>query len=797
MPVTKRRLIKSVKDLNINEKEQTLLEFYKEIFDKNEELLPNDKKLLLQDYNIAEITKLSLRKSTMISKKRNRKRDFTISTNKERQINSVTDVFVNTDDEFKNISELPIDYITSTITEEQYNQQVISAIYEGKSEIFTRDWIVKDRINHNQDFVDWIDSINMAYPNIKPYKKFNLYCQQAEDWYSDNSSITDYNTIEEQELYMIQEFDRCSDNTYYFVLKYGYMKEGDSDAGRVKYNITDRHLHQRILFFLYDSGYSLMIGKPRQGGYTTAFGFCAVKSTVFQSNHFVKYIAQSQQKTVEIFEDKIKYVFSQLPEWMKPLVSNDRDQLFKLGKKEKKGDVSGINSKIEVVPPDKNAINGGAPQKVFVDEIGMIGILTEMINEARPALFWINPNTKIFEMKRQLILFGTGGATDLGKGAFEREWGRVYGLWNDRNFESGIIPLFFNWRTRVTDEEYNSEKKYYYGGGRSSSENIDLETSKIQFHQHYPSNPSDMFLTTVKTLINRDIIENMLNTIRYIPHEEKAVYGYMQPIFDTNSPVENQDVPYKIVGSEFIPCDPNDDLCTTIIKDMPDYNFRNRYYQGTDPISNDTGVSKMASAIFDSHKNTISALVNFRRQNDPKSSFLQCALLGMFYDPTRMIGVPELLEYNIGLAYSEYLLSKGIDQRLIYNTELPDIFATGANHIGIKNYGGHTKYIIYKMNELFGTYGELILIEQFWNQLKTFICKPTQKGGETWEAIDKRYFYDDALFAATYAYIASLCYPERVPTNLNDDSVQKKKYQWVKQYDENYNLKLVRTTVLR
>ena len=797
MARTRGRILKDVKDLNINFLDQEILEFYKEIYNINEELLPMDKKLLLQDYDLAEITKLSVKKATKVSKKRNQKRDFSISTNRERQVNAVTDIFIESKDSFVDISDIPIENVTETVTIDEYKESVSSAIYEGRQNIKQKDWMVTDRINHSKEFVDWIDSINLSYPDIKPYKNFNLYCQQAEDWYAENSSVTDFHTIDDQEFYMLQEYDRCSENTYYFVLKYGYMKEGDSDAGRVKYNITERHLHQRILFFMYDSGYSLMIGKPRQGGYTTAFGFCAVKSTVFQSNHFLKYIAQSDAKTVEIFEDKIKYPFSQLPEWMKPLVANERDNIFRLGKKEKKGDVSGLNSKVEVVPPNKNAINGGAPQKVLVDEIGMIGILTEMVNEARPALFWINPKTKVFEMKRQLIMFGTGGATDLGKGAFEREWNRVYGLWNDRKFESGIIPLFFNWKTRVTQEEYEKEKEYYYGGGRSSTENVDLETSKIQFHQHYPSSQADMFLTTVKTLINRDTIEDRLKSIRYIPHEKKAIHGYFQPIFDTSRPVENQDVPYKIVGSEFIPCDPNDDLATSVIKDMPDHNWINRYYQGTDPISNDTGVSKMASAIYDSATNSISALVNFRRQNDPKSSFLQCTLLGLYYDRTMTCGVPELLEYNIGLAYSEYLTAKGFDQRLIFNTELPDIFATGSNHYGIKNYGGHTKYIIYKMNELFGTYGGNINIDTFWNQLKTFICKPTQKGGETWEAIDKRYFYDDALFGSTYAYIASLCYPERIPKNTKEDSPQSKKYIWVREYDSNYNLKLVRKTVNR
>ena len=59
--------------------------------------------------------------------------------------------------------------------------------------------------------------------------------------------------------------------------------------------------------------------------------------------------------------------------------------------------------------------------------------------------------------------------------------------------------------------------------------------------------------------------------------------------------------------------------------------WRYRYFQGTDPIFSESGHSKMASAIWDSHHQTISAHVNFRVE-DYRYCYLQTLLLGLYYD---------------------------------------------------------------------------------------------------------------------------------------------------------------------
>jgi len=163
---------------------------------------------------------------------------------------------------------------------------------------------------------------------------------------------------------------------------------------------------------------------------------------------------------------------------------------------------------------------------VFVDEIGSIPILTDMVNEGRPTMFWKNPTTGKLEQKRQLILLGTG-TTGKGGGAYEKEWSRIYGLWTTKEFESGIVPIFFDWTTRCSKEEYDRQKKYYYGSRRTMDEKVDSETSRIQFHQHYPTTPRDMFIFTDKTLMSRDFIDKNLLKIRNMREDMQPVHGYL------------------------------------------------------------------------------------------------------------------------------------------------------------------------------------------------------------------------------------------------------------------------------
>jgi len=410
-----------------------------------------------------------------------------------------------------------------------------------------------------------------------------------------------------------------------------------------------------------------------------------------------------------------------------------------------------------------------------------------MVNEGLPAILWKNPETGKLELRRQLALWGTGTAKS-GGGAFEELWNKIMGLWQIGKYDVGIIPIFFDWTTRCTPQEYEEQKIKYYGK-TSKSNSTTTSRSIQQFHQHYPSTPDDMFVTTAQTLVSREFINTNISRIRNSSDKFKCQHGYFEPIFDFNSPEnERSDVPYKIIGAEWIPTDDFDPRITATIFQHPKKDWMYRYYQGTDPIASDTGASKMASAIWDKQYNTVSAIVNLREQHNPKYCYLQCMLLGLYYDTNKTTDVKELLEANIGLAYANYKELKGYWHSMLVNSELPPSLQSGnGSSVGVDNKGTRNRVIINYMTELFTSFGERIYIDTPFEQLKTFVCNITRSGNETWGSLDKKFYDDDVLFAVTYAYISAISKITLLPIEKSKDII-KNKYSYELKYDKNWNL---------
>ena len=653
-------------------------------------------------------------------------------------------------------------------------------LYDGGASISKADWKPKSVIYHDDAFVKWIDSINSGFQNMVPYKPFQMYCQQSADWMADEDNIYQYETIDQRREYAWSEIERIRENSLYFLDKYLHVKEATFDEGFMDYQSKPVH---KVMAFLFDCGYSVEMGKPRQIAATTTLGGLAVCKLVTTKNFFIKMIAQDKDKVEEIFDDKIKYPFSDLPEWMHHEVVNDRDNILALGKKSKKGKKEGVNSRMQVVAPSVSAINGGAPPLVLIDEGGYIGILGKMIKEARPTMFMEDPVTKTITMKRQIWIWGTGGEMDKKGKAYEEEYMNTLKKWQNREFEYGIIPIFFDWTTRpgITKEHYLREKQSYTVDGPDSEEKM------VQFRQTYPSIVEDMFLTSAKTLVSIAYINKRLETIRSLPHELRGETGYFEPIYDTSSPSkEHDDLPYKVIGAEFVPVPKGDPRASAKIFLHPKKDWEYRNFQGTDPIMTDNGFSNMASSVWDAYYGTLAGIVNYRDSNH-KYTFLQIMLLGIYYDPAmvnRKKGLPELVESNIGTAYIDYKDYKGFYSSLIHRSELPPQFQGGGAEIGIDNRASRTKFIIHHLHQLIEVYGDRIYIEEFWEQLRTFVCKVTDKGNETWETQDKRKYFDDVLFSTVFSYICSMCFAHRPPRSMKHKEAKvKTKYRTITRSD--------------
>jgi hypothetical protein len=79
--------------------------------------------------------------------------------------------------------------------------------------------------------------------------------------------------------------------------------------------------------------------------------------------------------------------------------------------------------------------------------------------------------------------------------------------------------------------------------------------------------------------------------------------------------------------------------------------------------------------------------------------------------------------------------------------------------------------------------------ERLFIELKTFVRKVTQSG-ETWQAQDLKYHFDDCIFATAFAYVCSLCFYGD-PINVQTNAIKAKpKYRLI--MDNNYNIKRVK-----
>ena len=646
----------------------------------------------------------------------------------------------------------------------------------GSKGVLTHEWKPNhEEFEYPKEFINWIDSINSGWQNKLKFKPFDLYCKQADLWMEDKSVILDYDNEEDQTDWLFTEIQRCKDNTLYFCNKYGYIKEDRSDNGMLQYKAWEA---QMVLLFLFDCGYSMMIGKARQIGFTTTMCLAGMKRVNLNKSYFIKFVTHSKEKGIEIFRDKVKWTYTKIPDYMAQEVKNWTDQIMNFDKKgDRKGRDEGGGSRFQVDSPAIDSINGGSPSAVFVDEIGLFEIFGEMMREGRPALFKFNPETGKMTMQQQFIAWGTGGEMDKGGSVFEAEFKMCLQQWREKNYQYGIIPIFFNAYARrgVTDHHIQNERKAYLAleGTKKG------ESAKVQFHQHYPITIDDMFIRKSRTLYPIHACNVRLNEIygKDVPIE----YGYFEPILDLSQPTPDLITDYKITGARWVKTDSREDVSTSaiVIHHPPhDEIWKNRWYQGTDPINSETGHSMMCSAIWDAHTNSVSSVV-FHRDRKFKFTYLQVLLQSLYYDQQKRGGVKELVENNIGDMHVDFQEMHGFKNKFTANSQLPEYLQTfGGKWFGISNKTNTAPRIMAKTEEMIDSYGPNIDVPWLWEQLKTFVekdLKSTTSHRQTrYQASDSRYDYDDAIFAITFAYINAISHAKYDPENIKGEGSDKK-----------------------
>jgi len=440
--------------------------------------------------------------------------------------------------------------------------------------------------------------------------------------------------------------------------------------------------------------------------------------------------------------------------------------------------------------------NGSGKGAYFLGKKDLSGLRGKRVKKVEfigeKEIYNLNAGSTHTYIANGFVTHNTGGELEKGGKAFETEFMAIVKQWKEGDYSSCIIPIFFDWTCRpgATQEDYDREKRVAY-----SKEGPDAKKAITEFHQSWPSSLTDVFRSGAQTLVDDDYLEQALNRIRSAKKEHRFTLhqsGFFEPVYDFSSPEgESSDTPYKIIGAEFIPTEDIDSRASVTIFLQPEKGWKNRYFQGTDPIDTDTGQSLFASTIWDKYYKTPAAILNWRTK-DPKQVFMQSMLLGIYYDERNTKeGVVELVESNRGTSYTQYRESKGYSKNMVLNYQLPFTLqnkTTINDGIGIDNKGLRNTQIINHMHSMIKYFGDRMYHEIIFEQLKTFTCSVTTGGKEVWGPMNKKYFQDDTLFSTTFSYIcAEICFPEYEPVNeMKEKSNFRIEYRTV--YDKDYKL---------
>lgn len=669
--------------------------------------------------------------------------------------------------------------VVSVLTEDEFKKVRTHRVFQYRkdSAIQTEEWMPdkekKENFEYDNEFVSWIDSINGNFQTRKSYSKFELYKQQAYDWLALNKNFEDYTGLEEKQAeFAREEFKKIKANSLFFLNKYVFFQDSRAASGRSRYKAYDA---QEIVAFLLDCNYNPVIGKPRQVFFTTTIAAIAIKRINFNDNYFCKLVAENLIKGKEIFKDKYMYVYYNLPWWMKRNPNNTPDDRLVLSYKSKtdKDRIEGANSRLVVETPYETVINGGSPDLILIDEIGQIPIITSIVNEGRPTISNIDPATKRYVQLRQVCLWGTGGEAQRGGAEFFELYTHAFEQWKNRNFSYNLIPIFFSaWaKAGFSEKLYEREQKNYYN--RAKADPI----QKVKFHQHFPLNIDDMFLSNKEPIIPIDVINRLIEKI--YERGKKPQRGYFEPIFDRSQPMpDGFFIPFKIVGVNFKAVDDEGAfLAPVTMYDEPERGWVNRYYDGIDPINSSSGFSNFASAVWDCTKNKVVCELN-HRQPEYRNDYLQAILMGIYFETEKT-----LVENNVGKELINMYDYMGLGHKLIAQSMLPlHIQLNSGDNVGINKKSSNSPYIIGYCLEMLAFYKDNFDSEELMIQLKRFV--PVEKNHNT-TAIEQivvfktenyKFHKDDLIFAYTYAYMAARIYAERIPKS--PEEIQKRAVKW-------------------
>lgn len=183
------------------------------------------------------------------------------------------------------------------------------------------------------------------------------------------------------------EVVKCAKDYKYFINSYGYLmgksEEGNA-TGKVPFSLFQ---YQTEALDHVHSQRDVIILKARQLGLSWTVAGYALWIAMFHKYQRVLIISINDTES-QVFLEKVKFIFDNLPSWMKVSVYKRNESVlwFGIRKGYDSDEVGGINSKIESIPTSKNAGTSRSLNLLVIDEAAKVEFIDAIYKSALPAL---------------------------------------------------------------------------------------------------------------------------------------------------------------------------------------------------------------------------------------------------------------------------------------------------------------------------------------------------------------------------------------------------------------------------
>lgn len=193
------------------------------------------------------------------------------------------------------------------------------------------------------------------------------------------------NTLSEEEQQL--ETLKCMEDPIYFLTTYGHLiakNEQGKQIGCLPFRLFD---YQEEVMNLYKKHKEVIILKARQLGISWVTAGYALWLGMFHKYQRILIISINDTEA-QVFLEKVKFIFDNLPDWLKPQIykRNESELWFGVRYGYDSDEVGGINSKIESIPTSKTAGTSRSLNLLIVDECAKVEFMDTIYRSAQPAL---------------------------------------------------------------------------------------------------------------------------------------------------------------------------------------------------------------------------------------------------------------------------------------------------------------------------------------------------------------------------------------------------------------------------